>query len=135
VLIGGPGLYKSGFALGVVGIFYSAYSLVKVGDSCTAMSLHSTESVAPIIGEALSGIIVALEFARLTTNECIIIFELWLDFSKNIGNARVSALVGPLLLVSQFGYAYVQLNTMSDSQYINQRTAARSYRPGGYVSH
>jgi hypothetical protein len=30
MLNGVPGLYKSGFALGVCGIAYSAYSLVKV---------------------------------------------------------------------------------------------------------
>jgi hypothetical protein len=33
VLTGVPGLYKTGFTLGVVGIFYSAYSLIKVCDS------------------------------------------------------------------------------------------------------
>ena len=41
-----PGLYKSGFALGVVGICYSAYSLVKVRDSSMAVSHHSTENAA-----------------------------------------------------------------------------------------
>lgn len=40
-----PGLYKSGFALGVVGIAYSAYSLVKVRDSSVAMFLHLTENI------------------------------------------------------------------------------------------
>lgn len=32
------GLYKTGFTLGVFGIFYSAYSLVKVRISSMAMS-------------------------------------------------------------------------------------------------
>lgn len=37
------GLYKAGFTLGVFGIAYSAYSLVKVGDHCAVASLHVVE--------------------------------------------------------------------------------------------
>jgi hypothetical protein len=59
------GLYKTGFTLGVVGIFYSAYSLVKVRIHPWQMSLFRfTENIAHTIGEAISGIVVALEFTQ-----------------------------------------------------------------------
>lgn len=60
VLTGVLGLYKTGFTLGVFGIFYSAYSLVKVRIHSWDMSLlHLTDHT---IGEAISSIVVALEF-------------------------------------------------------------------------
>ena len=37
------GLYKAAFTAGVCGIFYSAYSLVKVGDLSAMASLHVVE--------------------------------------------------------------------------------------------
>jgi hypothetical protein len=51
------GLYKTGFTLGVAGIFYSAYSLVKVRIHPWLCPFHLTENIAHTIGEAISGIV------------------------------------------------------------------------------
>lgn len=53
MLSGVPGLYQTGFAIGVCGIVYSAYSLVKVGEPSVAISAYPTEKISHTIGEAL----------------------------------------------------------------------------------
>ena len=68
VLTGVLGLYKTGFTLGVVGIFYSAYSLVKVRIHPWQCPFHLTENIAHTIGEAISGIVIALEFNPVDNN-------------------------------------------------------------------
>jgi hypothetical protein len=72
VLTGVSGLYKTGFTLGVVGICYSAYSLVKVRIHTWQCALHLTENIAHTIGKTLSGVVVALVCPM--NNKCMIIF-------------------------------------------------------------
>jgi hypothetical protein len=52
-----PGLYKSGFALGVVGIVYSAYSLIKVCELFIPTSFGLTDGIYDIIGKVISGVL------------------------------------------------------------------------------
>lgn len=84
MLTGVLGVYKTGFTLGVVGICYSAYSLVKVRIHPWQCPVHLTENIAHTIGEAISGIVVALDFYPheqqiKCINHILIVDTVWLD--------------------------------------------------------